>query len=182
MKPLEPTPVKLFCGVLYSDELLLKQALERLSNRYGSLDYTSTTFPFEFTSYYEKEMGLPIYRIFYSFVPLINPGALARIKIECIELEAQLAIEGKRKVNVDPGYMDVHKVVLASAKFEGHKVYLDQGIYVDPTLRYAKGHFLPMSWSFPDFKSGQYEKPFLLIRERYKTQLKTNRIHDKEAP
>ncbi|MEK7484769.1 MAG: DUF4416 family protein [Planctomycetota bacterium] len=175
MKPLEPTPVKLFCGILYSDEVLLRKTLDILFLKYGSPDYQSVIFPFEFTAYYEKEMGLPINRVFYSFSSLINPVALARIKVECIDIETQLAVDGKRKVNLDPGYMDVHKVVLASAKFEGHKVYLDQGIYADPTLRYAKGHFTPMSWCFPDFRSGHYEKPFLLIRERYKIQLKSKK-------
>jgi len=64
--------------------------------------------------------------------------------------------------------MDVCKVILASAKYNGQKIYLTDGIYADPTLHYEKGHFHPYPWSFPDFKTGQYERTFTRIRELYK--------------
>jgi len=56
-----------------------------------------------------------------------------------------------------------------------------QGIYADLTLYYEKGSFHPYPWSFPDFKSGQYNKPFLRIRELYKAQLKEMRREETDA-
>lgn len=77
-----------------------------------------------------------------------------------------------RKVNFDPGYMDYDKFVLASAKYNGQKVYLDLGIWADLTLHYEKGRFDPYPWSFPDFKSGLYQEVFMEIRARFKAQRK----------
>ncbi|HNW59590.1 MAG TPA: DUF4416 family protein [bacterium] len=172
MIPAEPVPVKLICGILFSDAARLEAALEALTARYGAVDYRSPLFPFTITRYYDAEMGGAIQRLFVSFTPLISPGALAEIKIACNALEADLAVAGLRKVNLDPGYMDYDKLVLASAKYNAHKIYLDLGIYADPTLRYEKGAYLPAPWAFPDFKSGQYNETFLRIRARYKGQLR----------
>jgi hypothetical protein len=168
MRPSAPDDVKLFVGILYSDEALLEKARETLGERFGSIDFVSEPISFDVTDYYQAEMGGPIRRIFLSFRELIDPGRLAEIKMETNRIEDELAVEGQRKVNLDCGYMDVCKVVLASAKYNGQKIYLGQGIYADPTLHYEKGHFSPYPWSFPDFKTGRYERIFLRIRELYK--------------
>ena len=62
--------------------------------------------------------------------------------------------------------------MLASAKYNGHKIYLDLGIYADLTMRYERGHYLPSAYAFPDFKSGHYDAALLHIRARYKGQLR----------
>lgn len=172
MKPSEPIAVKLFCGVLYSDENLLQKSQTILLEKYGTIDFASEPYEFTITEYYRPEMGWPIYRIFWSFARLINPKDIARIKIECNEIEDQLAIDSNRKVNIDSGYVDYDKVVLASAKYNGQKIYLNFGIYADLTLHYEKRDFHPYPWTFPDFKSGLYNKALLRIRENYKLQLK----------
>ena len=172
MKPLPPQPVKLFCGLLYSDETLLEWACENLQQAYGQIDYRSAKFDFTITDYYVPEMGAPIWRQFISFFELIDPARLARIKIECNAIEDELASQGMRKVNLDPGYLDYDKVVLASAKYNANKVYLDFGIYADPTLFYERGHYCSNPHSFPDFKSGLYEAAFLHIRAQYKGRLR----------
>lgn len=168
MRPSAPERVKLFAGILYSDEGLLEKAIGQLEEAYGPVDFRSDPLPFEVTEYYREEMGEPIRRLFVSFRDLIDPGRLAEIKTGANRIEDRLAVQGLRKVNLDPGYMDVCKVVLASAKYNGQKIYLTDGIYADPTLHYEKGHFHPYPWSFPDFKTGQYERTFTRIRELYK--------------
>lgn len=176
MKPSKPDPVKLFIGALYSEEALLKQAVERCEQTFSPVDYRGRRFGFDVTDYYDEEMGSPIYRQFFSFRDLINPGHLARCKILTNEIEQELAVRGNRKVNLDTGYMDYHKVVLASAKYNGQKIYLDHGIYADPTLYYEKGTFHPAEWAFPDFKEiDRYYKDMLAIRKKYKSQ-RRNRI------
>jgi hypothetical protein len=173
MKPSAPDLVKLFMGILYSDEELLRQAIRALEKEYGPIDCRSEPMPFDVTDYYQEEMGGPILRMFVSFEDLVDPERLAEIKIRTNEIESELAADGRRKVNLDPGYMDVCKVVLASAKYNGQKIYLSHGIYADPTLRYEKGHFHPYPWSFPDFQDDRYERTFLLIRELYKVKKKS---------
>lgn len=172
MNPKEPEPVKLLHGILYSNEDILDLAREKLTDQFGKTDYVSPVFPFEITGYYESEMGSPLFRIFISHGPLIQPDELARIKIESNKIEKKLAQAGKRLVNIDSGYMDVNKVVLASTKYNGQKIYLDFGIYADLTLYYEKGNYYHYPWSFPDFRSGEYNSIFLKIRERYKVQHK----------
>ena len=179
MRPEEPGLVKLIVGVLYSDVKLLDKSLLMIAGKYGPIDYRSPVFTFSQTDYYVPEMGSPIYRIFISHERLIRPNEIARIKIETNEMEEALAVEPpegqrpsggfKRKVNLDPGYMDYDKVVLASAKYNGQKIYLGSGIWADLTLHYEKGRFDPYPWSFPDFKSGIYSEVFLEIRRRYKS-------------
>lgn len=169
MQPTTPDPVKLFIGALFSDETLLEDALALCKELFGSIDFRSDRFLFDVTDYYEQEMGSPIFRQFFSFASLVNPGELAEYKIRTNLIEEQLAVKNSRKVNIDTGYMDYHKVVLASAKYNGQKIYLDQGIYADPTLYYRKGHFHPFDWAFPDFKDiDRYYQSFLRIRELYK--------------
>ena len=172
MKPLTTRLAKLFCAVLFTDEHIMIKAKELLGQKFGVIDLESDRFFFDVSEYYKPEMGYPIHRLFWSFETLINPKNIARIKIECNEIEDQLAIKQNRKVNLDPGYMDYDKIVLASAKYNWQKIYLDYGIYADLTLRYEKGKYLPFPWSFPDFKEGHYNKMLLRIREIYKLQMK----------
>ena len=184
MKPEEPGPVKLIVGILHSDGALMEKGLSLLTGRYGPVDYRSQAFSFSQTDYYVPEMGSPIYRIFVSHERLIHPKELSRIKIETNEMEDALAIKPPggceppggfyRKVNLDPGYLDYDKFVLASAKYNGQKIYLDRGIWADPTLHYEKGKFDPYPWSFPDFKSRMYDGAFLEMRRLYKDRRKND--------
>ncbi|MFQ5638148.1 MAG: DUF4416 family protein [bacterium] len=170
MKPTEPEPVKLFIGLLYAAPTLLEKVFQQLSERFGRIDYKSPEFEFSVSDYYKDEMGWPIFRKFVSFEHLLDPGELARIKIETNEIEEQFSVNGKRKVNLDPGYMDYNKVILASAKVNSQKIYLNDGIYADPTLWFERGEFTPYPFSFPDFKSNMYDRVFLHIRALFKGQ------------
>lgn len=170
MKPTEPDSVKLFVGILYSDTDRLELAIQLLIEKFGNTDYKSPEFEFDITDYYKEDMGWPILRKFVSFSNLINPKDIARVKIETNTIEDQLTMNSKRKVNLDPGYMDYNKVILASAKYNSQKIYIDLGIYADPTLWYEKGNYLPYPYSFPDFKTDAYNKVFLHIRALYKGQ------------
>jgi hypothetical protein len=165
-----PDPVKHFAGVLYSDDRLLDLAIDKVSEHFGEIDYISPSIPFDMTAYYEDEMGETIFRMFVSFKTLITPDYIVESKLITNKIEEELAIEGNRKINLDTGYMDYHKVVLASAKFGGQKVYVGKGIYADINLLYEKGGFTPFVWTFPDFKSGNYDDILMKIRAVYKKQ------------
>jgi len=172
MKAEQPQPVKYFIGALYSDLELLKQAQQFCIDRMGDIDFYSESFPFTDTSYYNEEMGQPIFRVFFSFVALMSPGELALLKIRCNEIEEALCVGGARKVNLDIGYLDFHKMVLASAKYNGQKIYLDHGVYADVTLVFERGEFKAVENTFPDFKSNAYHEVFLQMRNSYKAKIK----------
>jgi hypothetical protein len=162
-------------GILYREEGDLTLVESRIEEEFGPTDYISDSCPFEVTSYYEKEMGTNLKRVFFSFAHLINPGELASIKVKTNRLEDELSHEGNRRVNLDPGYLDFFKIVLASGKPTGQKIYLEQGVYADLTLYYDKG-WKPYNWGFPDFRAGTYDQIFTTIRDLYKKQCRESRL------
>ncbi len=172
-KAVQPEPVKLVTGILASDSRILQEVCTAMENRLGPVDYMSKAFDFDLTDYYEKEMGKKLQRWFWSFENLIDPGLLPEIKIFTNHLENTFCCEqAKRRVNLDPGYLDFYKFVLASVKARAQKIYLSQGIYADPTLYYLKGKWLAFDWSLPDFKQDTYYRVFQDIRDRYRQKMR----------
>ena len=164
--------VKFFCALILSERELFDKVLKDLERRFGEVDEVSSFYPFNFTDYYEQEMGKNLERVFVSFRKLHLPDFLKKMKLESLEVERIFSVNGKRKVNVDPGFLDYFKVVLASVKFGGWKIYLGDGVWADMVLWYEKGKFVPFSWTFPDFASGVYSNFLLKIRSIYKVQVK----------
>jgi Domain of unknown function (DUF4416) len=162
------TPVKLFVVTLHRDLEILESARADMIKAFGAIDWQSEDFPFDVTDYYEKEMGKELLRRFYSFQNLILPDAIAEIKIRTNELENKYRNESVRRINLDPGYLDTYKVVLASTKFGGQKIYVGKGIYADMTLVMYKGQWESFAWGFPDFKSRRYDAVLSKIRDLYK--------------
>ncbi len=167
----EPAKVQLILGVIFSDTALLARLEEELEREFGCVEARSDIFGFDVTDYYEEEMGGDLKRIFYSFAELIDPAAIVDVKIAANRIEEGFAREGKRRVNIDPGYVDYYKLVLASAKFQGQKIHLGKGVYADPTLYYDKG-WKSYDWGFPDFKSGRYDEFLTGVRRSYRQKIR----------
>lgn len=161
----EAVAVKWICGILAADAALLADARESLTGLLGAIDNASDIWPFEFTDYYEPEMGRSLLRQFVTFAAAGDPGELARIKRATNELERRYAVpEGgglRRKVNLDPGYLTPAKLVLATTKDFSHRIHLSQGIYAEVTLNFGREGVIPNPWTYPDYRSGLYA-PFLL--------------------
>jgi hypothetical protein len=169
-RPTSPSPVKLFVVSLHRDVSVLEGAFDQFKTTWGETDFVSEDFIFDETDYYEPEMGSGLLRRFYSFAQLISPDRIVEAKLDCNSIEDQWLREGRRQVNLDAGYLDTYKVILASAKFGGQKIYLRDGIYADMTLTMHKGKWESFLWGFPDFKSRKYDKVLNTIRDLYKTQ------------
>lgn len=158
----------LICAALAGSAEWFEAAGERLEKEFGPIDIESETWPFEFTSYYEAEMGPGLLRRIYSFKDLIDPGTIVAIKhatnrIEK-ELSAQLQQAPPRPVNLDPGYVSAGKLVLATTKDHAHRLYLGEGIYAECTLRWHKGAFEPWPWTYPDYRTEHYREFFSRVR------------------
>jgi hypothetical protein len=152
--------------------MYLERVRDLLKNQWGIIDFEGEDHHFDVTDYYEPEMGAHINRRLLSFDKLYEPTLLVAMKLRCNEIEQELACDGKRIVNLDAGYLDHNKVLLASAKEAGQKVYLDKGVYADLSGRYKNGRYQPFEWSFPDFRDGRYDKELITMRKRYMAQLK----------
>jgi Domain of unknown function (DUF4416) len=177
------TPVKLFAGILMSHTRLLPEIEQRLVAAYGPIDHRSEVLPFDFTDYYESEMGDIIDRVFFSFERLIEADQLPEIKRQTNQLETEMSPafpSVKRPVNVDPGYIEQAKVILASTKNFYHRMYLGGGVFGEVTMHFKNNTYQFFPWTYPDYQSKDYQEFFLRIRQIYRSQLKTMCIVNRE--
>jgi hypothetical protein len=132
----EPKPVKLMVGVLASDERCLGAAVEAIKQAFDNVDLQSDVWPFTQTDYYKEQMGENILRQFVSTEKLIEPSELADIKHKTNRIEQELAdslkTELPRPVNLDPGFIEPSKLVLATTKNYSHRIYIGNVCRGDP--------------------------------------------------
>ncbi len=165
-------PVKLIIGFIFKDAGLYGKTKKILEKLFGEIDFESETLPFRHTDYYEKEFGRDLKRAFIAFRKPIHPEYLSEIKIVTNRLEEKLSSRGLRRINIDPGYLDSAKLVLASTKDYMHRIYLNKGIFAEITLFYQDKTFKPWEWTYPDYRSREYIMIFNKIRELYTAQAK----------
>jgi hypothetical protein len=168
----EADDVKLIASLFSPEEKILEEVILDLQGMCGSTDWVSPPFFFDRTRYYEKEMGWPLHRRFLSFKNLIRPETIVDIKLQTNELEKRYVQEGKRRVNIDPGYIALERLVLATGKNYTHRIYLSKGIYADLTLVFHQGSFQTLAWTYRDYADLVVIGTFNEIRERYKNQLR----------
>ncbi len=163
-----PYPVKLICGLLAGDLEWLSRAKEILIGKFGPIGHESEGIPFDFTAYYQKELGLDIIRQYISFEDLIDPGDLASIKLTTNRMEEDLSEDGVRKVNLDPGYLDLSRMVLATTKDATYRVYLADGISGQSTYYFERGTYRPWQWTYADYRTDTAIEFFNRVRGDYK--------------
>ena len=172
-RPQQPEKVNFFSAIIFSEKRYLEKALSLIRQTVGETDFMSEEYRFSETDYYSWEMGENLKRVFVSFEKLRTPDYLPTLKLKCVEIENMLSLpDGRRTVNIDPGYIDFHKVVLSSCKYGSGKIYLSDGVYADIVLLYRDGRFIPLPWTFPDFRSGKYDRTLQKIRELYKEKMR----------
>jgi hypothetical protein len=171
-KPQIPDPVKLFVAALWTESGALQRAIAELCSQWGDIDFAGADHPFDMTDYYEPEMGERLHRRLISFALLVPPESISEAKHLTNGIEDRIAGEKGRMVNLDIGYLDHNKIVLASFKGAGQKIYLRDGVWADLVARYRKGGYSPFEWTFPDFKDGRYDQELLKIRQIYMQQLR----------
>jgi hypothetical protein len=177
--PRQPNPVKLFVALLYNDSALVAPVERSLAGLFKAVDTASELLPWNVTNYYAAEMGALLWRKFVSFEDLVEPSGLAEIKLCTQELETKYRWrsgdrEGRR-VNLDPGYLEASKIVLASTKNAGHRVYLKAGIYAEAALQFHRGSFEAFPYTYPDYRWPETLCFFHALRSRYLEQLRAAR-------
>ncbi len=169
---LEPKPVKLFTGVIYGPESSINECIGSLRDGIGEIEYMSGDMPFDYTKYYEEEMGTGLRRIIITYRDLIKREEIAEIKIFTNKLEEVFSYGNKRTINIDPGYIAQEHLILATGKGYSHRPYLGKGVYADLTLIYTKDEFRTLEWTYPDYGSGEMRELFKKLRQEYMNQLK----------
>ena len=162
--------MKLVVGMISGRKPLFDTAQRELVARFGPLDYESALMPWGFTDYYSKELGENLLRKFLAFERLIEPERLAVIKLFTNQLECRFSEGGKRRINLDPGYLDSAKLVLATTKNCDHRIYIGHGIFAEVTLHFRGKSFRAWEWTYPDYATPEYIAIFNQIRTLYRQQ------------
>ena len=181
----EPQAVNLVCPMLAGRAEWLDAATERLEAAFGPTDLVSETWPWTFSSYYEAEMGGPLLRRICSLRELAAPDAIIEVKLGTNRIEKELAASlapnaPPRPVNVDPGYVALSKMVLATTKDYAHRLYLGRGIYAECTLRWRRGTFQPLEWTYADYATDEYRAFFAQVRALYVDKLRVAGRHGED--
>ncbi len=179
----EPAKVKIIVGILAKDETAVEGVRKTLRNRFGEEELNLPPFPFTFTNYYIDEIGAAPVRAFFSYENLVDRTDIVDIKLWTNEVELDIAEKagtpGLRPVNLDPGYMTLGQFFLATTKDQRQRVYMQRGIFVEPTLYFQDGHFHAFDWTYRDYQSEKYIKYLEQVRARLAYQHSTGRPYGK---
>lgn len=170
--------MKPIVGILTSRTDMLSEIIAALEKHFGKPDIIGPWQAFDHTRYYEEEMGPNLSRCFISFEELRSPSEARDYKRIGTEVEERFLTDGRRSVNVDPGYLDANKVVLVSAKGGGHKIAIAPGVYADMLLWYNKG-WQAFPWAFPDFRDGSLFPLFQHMRRAFKAGVRAQEGKEK---
>ena len=166
---------KLFFGLLARDEAGLDAACARLAMDFSPVELRSAVVPFDQSDYYAREMGAQLVRQWVATTDLIFMPELVDIKTHTNRLEAVFAGGGGRRINIDPGYLSLAKVVLATTKDHAHRLYVGGGIFEEVTLQYHRtGGYQPWPWTYPDYQTEIARTFFLRLRESLLNQARSS--------
>ena len=130
-------------------------------------------YPFTHSDYYKAEMGDDLVKRFLLFSNLLPQDGLPQTKLFSNYVEERfMRSDGGRMVNIDPGLLTLHNLVLATAKGYAHRIYLGDGIYGEVTLLYQKSRFTPLPWTYPDYRMPEVMGFMSRVREWLKSGLR----------
>ena len=174
--PKDPDPAKLVVGCFMKDKACLEKLFPMLEEVCGPVDIISRWLDFDYTDYYYKEMGSPLFRKVFAFKRLIAQDELAQIKEKTNELENRFETSGRRAVNIDPGYLVSSRFILATGKEYSHRIYIGHKMYADLTLVYSKKEgFKTLEWTYPDYASQSMISFLSKVRDKYLLDLKASK-------
>ncbi|MCU0709505.1 MAG: DUF4416 family protein [Pirellula sp.] len=172
-----PPPCVPFVAAFSSDLGLLEATWRRLEAAWGPIADLSDAFDFTESEYYHASMGTGLKKQLALFRDVWDPGELADRKRYCNELESEFATvpEPVRPLNIDPGYVSLTKLVLASTKNREHRIYLRDGVYAEVTLAFRDQVWQPMPWTYADYRRADVHAFLIAARKRFADRLHARR-------
>jgi hypothetical protein len=162
----------------------LAWARQKAEKAWSQVALASPEFEFTETDYYQATMGTALKKQLFAFERPIDPAQLIECKLQSNQWEAEYAASAKhpeqRPLNLDPGYITLAKLVLASTKDHAHRIYLGQGIYAEITLSYRSGAWQPSDWTYPDYRRPDFQRFFLQGREYLKAGGRLHNAHSNQ--
>jgi hypothetical protein len=151
-----------------ADEALLSQVREVLEGHIAPIRDVGSVYLFDYSAYYEREMGAGLVKQLVCFEGSVDPAVLAQVKGRTMELERELGREEggavRRRANIDPGLVTIESLVLASTKYSGHRICIGPGLYAETTLLFQKGQYRPLEWTYQDYRTEAAQAFLLAIR------------------
>jgi len=170
--PKIPEPARLVISALTPHDDLVQPISIRLAEELGPVQEQIGPIQFNYTDYYDREMGPGIFRWLLSFAQLVDKSSLASIKLLTNGVEQSYTERGKRKINLDPALLSLGNFVLATGKDNAHRIYLNEGIFADLTLVFRGGTYRPLDWTYPDYADPTLIDILNRIRDDYKSCLR----------
>jgi hypothetical protein len=175
-----PHPVLLLVAVSSRYQAAFDWAREKITNEFGTLGAVSEAFTFTETDYYAATMGTDLLKQFVVPAQLIDPGRLPAIKRLTNDWEVEYFKQANhpepRPLNLDPGYLTLAKLVLASTKDHAHRIYLADGIYAEVTLSYRGKAWQPFDWTYPDYRRADFQQFFTGCRAQLKSDSTSKKL------
>ena len=170
--PKEFEEEKLIIGVIYHDKDVFEKALSILTEKFGEIEDKSEEFSFseEFSNYYDEELGGEGKRVILSFKNTVNPEFQAEIK----EFTNDVEFSFNRRINLDPGFINHGRLLLATTKETGFRIPLKDGIYTELTLFWARGGWQKLPWTYRDYQSERVQKFITKVRQSYLAERRKN--------
>ena len=168
-EPTYHTPVLLVLAAFSRHGEALDWARAKAVATWGPIERESPQFDFAETGYYDATMGAGLKKVFYAFQQPFDPAELVEIKLMTNRWEEEYAAASNhtepRPLNLDPGYITLGKLILASTKDYAHRIYLSRGIYAEVTLQYRHRRWEHHQYTFPDYRREDYQKFFSDCRD-----------------
>lgn len=172
-QPTAHSPVLLLLAAFSRHGAALDWARARAAETWGPIAQESPVFDFAETDYYEATMGPGLSKQFFTFVRPFDPSDLIDVKLLTNAWEREYAAYARRisghdeprPLNLDPGYLTLGKLVLASTKDFAHRIYLGRGIYAEVTLYFKHRHWQHHEYTFADYRREDYQRYFTACRE-----------------
>ncbi len=169
--PRIPGPARLIVSVLTPRKEVADHAKKQLVCEFGPIENEIGPLAFDFSNYYDKEMGPGIQRWMWVFSDLVDRAELVRIKCLTNQLEEAYTNGGKRAFNLDPGLMTLENFVLATGKNRANRIYLGRGIFADLTLMFHKASYCPLEWTYPDYAGHEMISVLNGLRENLRCRM-----------
>jgi hypothetical protein len=156
----------LVIGILMGMDVESREYIQGIESSFGPISILTEAVGFDWTTYYDKEMGEGIRRCYALLERPVDPSTLANIKSTTNAIERDCSLEGKRRINLDPGLLAPGRFVLATTKDRAHRIPLAEGIFAELTLIYEKASFRALPWTYPDWASEEVRSMLKTWRNR----------------
>ena len=195
-----------FVAVFSAEDRFLRIALERLEAHWGKIAALGQAFDFVESPYYLRTMLVPqppesrlpesqhdrtpraLRKQMALFADPYDPAELAADKIQSNRWERDWTEEltlsqddSKRLINIDPGYLSMTKLVLASTKNREHRIYLRDGIYAEVTLAFRDQAWTSMPWTYADYQRPDVLEFLKLARRGFTSNLASRSLTESDS-